>query len=214
MRDYFWDDLLEKFNKEKLKSSKRLTFCWEGYANGRLTVFKLIKEILKEFSKGYDSDIKLIILSDPTYHLFFGRLFGRSTEAAIGKVFKNSKIEVQFLDWTVPNLNYMMQTSDIALIPMLRDKMFQSKPENKLLLYWTAGLPVITGVSPSYTRVMNISGNQGFACEDLKDWLRCIKNLQIKENRIAYLNNSSVYVAKFSSKNLIFQQWEMIFDEI
>ena len=108
----------------------------------------------------------------------------------------------------------MMQTSDIALIPMLQDKMFQSKPENKLLSFWTAGLPVITGVSPSYTRVMKVSGNREFVCEDFKDWRRCINNLQIKENRIAYLNNASVYVANFSSKNLIFEQWEMIFDEI
>ena len=214
VRDYFWDDLPRNFNNQKLKSSKRLTFCWEGFTNGRLTVFKSIKQILNEFSKENDVDVKLIIISNPTYHLFFGKIIGKSTEAAIEKIFKNVKIDVEFLDWTIPNLNYMMQTSDIALIPMLQDKMFQSKPENKLLSFWTAGLPVITGVSPSYTRVMKVSGNREFVCEDFKDWRRCINNLQIKENRIAYLNNASVYVANFSSKNLIFEQWEMIFDEI
>jgi len=47
------------------------------------------------------------------------------------------------------------------------------QPENKLLLFWSLGVPVIDTNTKSYSRVMK-SINEDYLCDSLEEWQRKI----------------------------------------
>jgi hypothetical protein len=59
----------------------------------------------------------------------------------------------------------------MAIIPIdLSDNFNAGKPENKLILLWKIGIPVITSATPAYVRAMQAE-NLDMYCYTEKEWV-------------------------------------------
>jgi hypothetical protein len=79
-------------------------------------------------------------------------------------------VKVAVCEWDATVLSAVAGFCDLAIIPMFLDRGFyRNKPENKLLLFWRLGLPVITSATPAYKRTMQEAGVDTY-CETAQEW--------------------------------------------
>ena len=71
------------------------------------------------------------------------------------KVFNSVKLHL----WDESTCSDIIRNCDLAVIPIdLSDPFAFGKPENKLLLFWGMGMPVVTSAIPAYVRAMQAVG--------------------------------------------------------
>ena len=95
------------------------------------------------------------------------------TLQAVQSIFPN----VCFHEWTESDFAEILCSCDLAVIPLdLRDPFASGKPENKLLLLWRMGVPVVTSASPAYVRAMN-AANLDYTAKNNSDWYSILSKL-------------------------------------
>jgi glycosyltransferase involved in cell wall biosynthesis len=155
--DFVVTESLFSKNSFELVDPRRACVLWEGLSGGlsRIAVdlFKLLGSI--------DEEILLNVVTDPEIYLVGDRYIATDTKKYLQKLARRFGIEVRFWSWSKENLNSAIECSDfgIILIPT-GDKTMQNKPENKLVLLSSFGLPVLVSSTPSYKRYLESAGGQ------------------------------------------------------
>ena len=86
----------------------------------------------------------------------------------------------------------------------------QIKPENKLILMWSLGLPVISSHTKSNVRVMK-QNNIKWYCHNLKEWKdSIIEFLESEEHKLDYENKIINYLNKYYTSNNITSKWDKV----
>jgi hypothetical protein len=146
----------------------RLKLVWEGQA-GTLFSMKTIIDALNEVS----DLIELHVVTDPSTPRWYGRL-GKLTPQ---EMLKDLRCPVRHSVWRKSDFAGHIVAADLALAPMdLRHPMVAGKPENKLVLLWKLGMPVLTGATIAYRRAMAAAGLD-MVCESPADWIDKIRSL-------------------------------------
>jgi len=100
----------------------------------------------------------------------FGESFLPNTASGKGSL-------VYLYHWNLEMLSRIITGCDIAIIPLdINNPLMRGKPENKLILFWRMGLPVVVSATPAYERVMKQSG-QELCCRDTGEWIRNLESL-------------------------------------
>lgn len=157
--DHFGGDL--EAPKTDYSRSGRLRLVWEGQST---TLFNLnyIAEPLNELR----DEVELHVVTDPFVHRFFGK-YGRHPST---DVLEGIRCEKHFHPWGKDSFSRHIKAADVALIPIWPDhRMSRAKPENKLVLLWQLGMPVLTSDTPAYVRAMGEAG-MDMACAGLDEW--------------------------------------------
>jgi hypothetical protein len=116
-----------------------------------------------------------------------------------------------FLPWSITNLVESARLSECGLLPLSRNKNSWLKAENRLLIMWKLGLPVLFSNTPAYTRVAQISGATNGSCENSDDWAekfslwRSRPDLAQKE-----VDLGRAYITKYHSDELFLSKWDSI----
>ena len=208
VRDYFEKDILKFKKSYQLSSKDEVNILWEGLSSGNLKIFKLLRKILENFSH---FKINLFFLTDTKYCKIGGKYFCQPTENILKKVFYGTNIKVIIKQWNNQNFSKYASYCDLALIPIPNDPIMELKPENKLILLWSIGIPTITSDLLSYKRVMD-EIKQDYYCSSIEDWHNKLKKLLYSQKtRLDYINAATKYIKKNSSKEVIFKQWDKIF---
>lgn len=192
--DNFNDDI--KITKSNYNIHKRgeLHILWEGFSHGNIKIFHKLKEILSKID--YKS-VHLHIITDPMYCRIGGAYFCTPTYKIISSIFNNTAISTHLYDWNSSTFSNLAVICDFALIPIPNDPVMQMKPENKLILLWTLGLPVLITPTPSYKRVLTEAKLNHYLCNDNDDWGLAIKRISDnKTERIEYLKRVKDYLIK------------------
>ncbi len=209
MRDYFEDDLKVKKSDYALSNKNEINVLWEGLSHGNEKIFQMLREILSKV-KGFKVNLHLV--SDPSMCRLGGKLVCRSTPSVIANIFSDTDIRTYFYSWCTATFSAIAASCDFALIPIPDDAVMRNKPENKLLLLWTIGLPVITTDTPAYKRVMNSSGILA-SCAKLDDWGKVIEDLALSiDKRKDHMKNANKYLVQHCSKISIENVWDKVFD--
>jgi glycosyltransferase involved in cell wall biosynthesis len=100
----------------------------------------------------------------------------------------------------------------MALIPLsLTDPLYKGKPENKLLLFWRMGIPVVTSATPAYTRAMEGCGLP-MACRTSDDWIRILEHyMSDKEARRDAGQRGLSYTNEHYSEESTLKRWDDVF---
>jgi hypothetical protein len=209
VRDYFGADIHSKKVAYNLRSSNELHILWEGLSHGNIKIFRYLRDIADSIS-GFK--IHLHIATDPVYCKVGGRLFCSSTFEVLRKIFKDSSARFHLYDWSSVTFSAIAASCDLAVIPIPHDSTMMGKPENKMLLLWQIGLPVIASNTESYSRVMAKAGLNYVAATPLQ-WREMILNLaKSKENRLAYMKNAEIYLSRFCAEEVIISSWCNVFN--
>jgi hypothetical protein len=215
VRDYFYDDLADLFLKkqvEKIPIQNEINILWEGFLHGQTKIEKQFKEILFSITDSLKLNINFHVVTDEHKCFLFGKYFCSPTLKVLQKKLSHRNINIYFYPWSPNNLISASKKCDFAIIPTLNESFFQSKPENKLILLWMLGLPVLTGYTPSYSRVLKDSDNYSCLCQSCDQWADMAKLMLEKEFRDKCNSNANIYIDTYASKQLIIDTWSKIFE--
>ena len=179
-------------------------FFWEGQA-GNLRQLRLIAPVIER-----QSGRSMRIVSDEQFGMFGGRLLVRDSRKYCNKLFSN----LEFLEWTVDNVNLAARKSSLGVIPLdLSDKFVAAKPENKLIYMWLLGLFVLCSPTESYSMLVNQTGVD-FTCKTEEQWQDSIdfwlKDARYREESTRYLHEYAL--VHYSDKSLQ-KKWLNAFEQ-
>jgi hypothetical protein len=208
MRDFYGLDLSARKLSYHLSSPRTLNVLWEGFAHGNVRAFEMLRDLLATVD-GFR--VKAHIVTDSRYCRFGGGHLCKATYQVLEQVFRGSRVGFHLYDWNALTFSAIATRCDLAVIPVQDDPIAQSKPENKLLLMWSMGLPVVTSNTASYARVMKSVGAD-LACAHLADWREKIGQLASSEEfRVSHMQAAARYVADHCSEDAISKTWDSVF---
>lgn len=148
-----------QINVKNLKNNVKV--FWEGLPYN-LNGFKVIPK----------NSFFYNIVSDSNYYMYYGKLGKIKTETYINKFLNIKKSQFQLLNWSLQKIIETAKDSHIGILPLdIYKKMNQFKAENRLLIMWRLGLPVLASKTKAYSRVLKNCNNVGLINEEC-DWLK------------------------------------------
>jgi hypothetical protein len=210
-RDYFESDIRQIKTSHELAQLHEIHVLWEGLSHGNEIIFKELRDILSTI-EGFR--IHLHVVTDPAYCRFGARHFCDTTVSVLQRVFRHSSISCHFYEWNRVTFSAIAASCDFAVIPIPNDPVMRAKPENKLLLLWSVGLPVITTATLSYKRVMTAVGSEALSCTTRKDWTNAI-NIVLSSSawRAGHMDSVTEYLTTNCSKSVLLSSWEEVFGD-
>ena len=186
--DYMEVDFRRRSKDISLKKNS-LDIFWEGkiYSLKHLKIFnKLSEKLKKKIHFHILTNLKVEVIPNMYY------LKAKSISNAF-----NFNFTIH--PWTKENVYKVSDFCDIGIIPLnMRDKVAFNKCENKLILMWILGLPVITTATPAYCKAMKNLSNQRL-CSNLIDW---------ENNLTKFLESSEIEI-----KNDLFEIEQKLYNE-
>ena len=118
-------------------------------------------------------------------------------------------VHINFVDWSPQNLVYFSRKSTLGVIPISGLQGYNHlKAENRLLIMWRLGLPVLTSPLRSYTRVMRDAQINGI-CKDSAEWQTKTQRLiESKGLREEFIAKSRIYLEKNHNLGDILAKWD------
>jgi hypothetical protein len=139
----------------------RLKLVWEGQA-GTLRSMQVLRGPLNALK----DKVELHVVTDPSVPRWYGRLGTLPAAELLAGI----DCPVRFTPWRKETFSGHITAADLAVIPMdFSHPMFAQKPENKLVLLWKLGMPVLAGPTPAYRRAMGAAGLD-MICETERRW--------------------------------------------
>jgi len=208
VRDYFGSEGLTVKKQYGLSRRGELNVFWEGFAHGNKRIFEMLRNILNNVA---NYKVRVHIVTDPTYCRVGSKHLCQPTYSVLKKVFIHSNVSFHLYDWNSVTFSAIASACDLALIPLPDEPQLWNKPENKLLLLWTVGLPTITSSTPAYSRVMRSVGG-GYTCGNIEEWGRQIEELASSEElRIKHMTAALGYLNEHCADDVLLRAWAEIF---
>ena len=205
----FQDGEVQKV-KQNFKSGEVFKFVWEGMA-GNLPAFLVIHDALKEIQKRHRFTLHLV--TDIEYYRWLRNVSKASTKNLIRKVLDVD--EVYLYEWNEEMFSTICTACDLALIPIPLDKpMYAGKPENKLLLFWRMGIPVVTSATPAYIRAMQGCG-LSMTCQTTQDWVRVLERYMEDETARREAGQAGMaYAAEAYGDEVLLKRLDNVFESV
>lgn len=147
--------------KEDYPRSSKLKIVWEGQST-TLPNLRVIREPLNELR----DSLELHVVTDPIILRYFGRFGAYPALAALEGI----ECEKHYHPWDRKSFSRHIAACDLGVIPIDRfNALAWGKPENKLVLLWQLGMPVLATATPVYRRVMDAAGVD-MTCSTVREW--------------------------------------------
>ena len=195
-------------SKQSYGADGPINLVWEGLGTN-LRWFSEIAEPLRDLHRGVG--VKLHLVTQVEYREYvmrFGKRLAHEQVADLG-------VPTRIYQWDATTIGPICAACDIGVIPLPLDRPFESqKPENKLVLLWRFGLPVVTTATAAYVRTMAAAG-QDLVCRTADDWSRILGLLVASERarREAGAGGRSFAAARYSEERLL-ADWDQLFGTI
>lgn len=178
---------------------------WEGLP-ATVDSLRLIKPVLQKI--GHHHPLELNVVTDPVCFRHLGRFGRRNTLDLV----QDLCTQVILHEWNEQTCADIICGCDAAVIPLdLTDPFAAGKPENKLLLLWRMGLPVIASASPAYARAMAAAGLD-LTCANSDDWYIKLENLIADEAARANAGRRGRdYAESHFSEAQLLARWDAVF---
>lgn len=192
--------------------SQTFTLLWEGLGYTLKHLLNISNQI-EAFL--INKNAKLVIVTNLSFNKWSSK-FGRvETIKYIEPALRRVWNQIELVEWTTDSLKRASATSDIAVIPITAgDKFAEAKPENKLLSYWTLGLPALCSPTAAYARVLKAVGDETLLVPESR-WLDALNKSYEQSKRsslfpIERKNLYSAYLTQFHSKEVLAKKWDNV----
>ena len=206
------DTTVRSLHKKKYKqTSNTFQIVWEGLPQNAY-LLKTVSSVLIKLSKKYKINVNII--TDLKYKGYLNQFYEIQTYKQVDKIFKKNKI-FTLHKWNLKNYYKIILKNDLAIIPTdLKDNFIAGKPENKLLLFWRLGLPVITSASNAYYRTMKNAKLTNY-CFDDDDWYSQIEKLILNEQKrkLIALRGKKYAEEKYSNERIL-KKWDNVYSKV
>lgn len=193
------------------KSHERKLF-WEGQpgTHAGLSEISIPLQVLSR-----EMEIQLSIITDPEYFSYNNRFLKRDSLIHLQKLLGLSGPNLKVHRWTIENLIWHSQNSQLGVIPLdLSKKMTWMKPENRLLIMWRLGLPCLTSPSPAFSRIEKLLGIN-LTCATQLQWIDKIRNFllspSVSEQQVIV---GQEYIREFHSESRLLFKWDTVVQSV
>ena len=188
------------------------SLMWEGLpftAKGLLLLENAFREIRKS------QPITLEMVTDLTYPLLLGRFFYRRTEGILGNIPEILGSDFKLTKWSLESVVNTAKKSRISVLPLDPNAPLNPlKAENRLLMMWRVGLPVLASPSLAYSRVMAATGLEGI-CSTPSEWSdKIVEMLESPERRLNSVERGQQYIRDTHSEALLLKTWDALFESV
>lgn len=194
--------------KTSYSASDPFRIVWEGQPNS-LTHLELIMPVLLELRNKYN--IVLDIITDT--HGF--RVLGSYSKYSVCDYLESTGLPYVFHEWSTKNLSHYASNADLAILPVYaKDEVTYNKPENRLLIFWSMGVPTLTSSTPAYKRTMQSAGLFEY-CTDLSDWYAKLESFILSKSKREQSGKSGLkYYLSHHTDSHRFAQWDKVFSAL
>lgn len=194
--------------KTNYERSDVLRIVWEGLSVN-VVQLREIGSVLHDLSERHQLQLELI--TDAVMPRYFGRLGSARTREMAQRIY--SPVVVH--PWKEQTFSDLVCACDVAIIPIdLSDPFAAGKPENKLLLLWRTGIPVVASATPAYRRSM-LGAGLDLCCDNSEDWHAALEQLIGDEARRRYAGEKGrAFVELNFNEANIFKAWDSVFRSI
>lgn len=190
---------------ESKKISEKLELFWEGLPYN----FNGLKVIPK------NNKINFNIVSDLEYYLYYGKLLKLPSNIYLQYLLKINKNCLNLKSWTLNNIIDVAKKSNIGVLPLdTTKKMNLFKAENRLLIMWRLGLPVICSNTHAYSRVLANLNNVGLINQE-SNWIEYTASIKkYYPDLIWQAEQGKKYLKLNHSDEVLLEKWRNVFREI
>jgi hypothetical protein len=155
------------------------------------------------------------IVTDLTYNNILGTYWTNDTSDYINRKLNLSVDNYSISQWSLDSLAQSAKNSNIAVLPLnINKSMNLYKAENRLLIMWRLGLPVLASPTLSYTRVINEINTIGI-CNSSSDFDNVISNLlHHEEELLNQVNEGRNYMSKNHTDEILIHKWNKVIESI
>ena len=166
------------------------------------------------FAKNEELNFELNILTNLNGYRYMNKYQEINLVKMMSKQLKSKNLNTNLLQWSVNALVTHAQESTIGVIPISGFKGYNHlKAENRLLIMWRLGLPVLTSPLASYRRVMVNAEIDGI-CVDREEWNKKLSNLfKSSDMREEFISKSRLYLEKRHNLNDILKKWDFVLEK-
>lgn len=197
------------FRKSDYRAHQPLRLVWEGVGDS-LFGFEEVADALSQVNR--EIPLELHLFTDLEF-----RPMNHFRHLQAKKIMSQILPEVRFYlyEWNASMLAAVATQCDLALIPVARKKpMNRAKPENRQLLFWRMGVPVVTSSTPAYDRVAAKAGLKA-TFDTSADWLEGLRAYAAQEDlRRHNAQAGAIYVADQASDEILRHRWERLFETL
>ena len=194
-----------KSRKTDFRTGQVFKIAWEGLPSN-LRQLAVIRDVLRGLVAKHE--IELHVITDPIMPKYWGHLGQIKTADAVRKIFPRSI----FHPWNEESCATILAGCELAVIPVdLADPFTRGKPENKLLLLWKIGMPVVTSATPAYERAMASAGLD-HVCRTDADWTQALEQMIASDDlrKTAAVRGYEYSMANFAEEQM-FARWDTAF---
>jgi glycosyltransferase involved in cell wall biosynthesis len=186
-----------------------LNLVWEGQAEN-IPALEVVAEALAASPLGDRTVVHLF--TDLAYYRYMRRVGRRSSVKLGRRLFRRA----YFYEWNAHLFAPVVTACDLALVPVdLTTPLTAGKPENKLLLFWRLGMPVIASASDAYERVASEAGVPGMTARDAADWRAALERYGPDDDaRREAAGRGRRYVEEHHSQAQLLARWDRVFDSV
>jgi len=209
--DFHEEFPMRKFNKTVLKTNKP-TLLWEGLpftAKGLLQLEKFFTQA------AVTKSVTLEMVTNLEYPLLFGKYFLQDTKRIIGEIPSVLGNNFKITEWSLQAVVEAAAKSHIAVLPLDPSASLNHlKAENRLLMMWRVGLPVLASPSLAYSRVMKTVDVDGI-CSTPEQWdLKISELLESQELCGELVEKGQQYIRDTHSERNVLKSWDELFESV
>jgi hypothetical protein len=185
-----------------------LRLFWEGQPQNLDGFAPALEGALRDLQR--ELRVSVHVATDSTY----GRWFNRVGTAHTARVLERLPVPWQLHEWATTDLPELAARCDVGVIPLdLHNAFAVGKPENKLLIMWRLGLPVVTSTTPAYDRTMRAAGLQS-TCRTREDWVAALRALAQPAARAAAAEAGQRYLEAQHTDERLLAQWDRLLEDV
>lgn len=191
--------------KEEFEPHTPFRLVWEGLP-GTLASLSQFAVVVEKIAKQFP--IELVVVTDRQCFRYLGSIGQIRADRCISRMSRCYR----WSEWQEANLARRITECDLAVIPLDQNDPFANgKPENKLILFWRLGMPVLVSATPAYRRAMQGAGLDLY-CTGLDEWEEKILRLaQDKELRREAGRRGCSYAEAHCGEEKLLQRWDAVF---
>ena len=200
----------ERRAKTGYRASEVFRLVWEGLPENVVT-FRAIAAVLRDLRRRRPFELHLV--TDRMRARGSNHIWMVPTERLVRDVLRMDGVHLH--EWSQAALTEVATGCDLAVIPIpLGNRMLAGKPENKLILFWRMGLPVLTSATPAYLRTMAAAGLD-MACRTDEEWTRGLERCMDDEavRRDAGQRGREYACQTYTVENLL-RRWDDAFSSV
>ena len=200
-----FQNMVARTVKRDYSANQPFRFVWEGLPS-TLASLELLRPVLLNLRRKHP--LELHVVTDLQYYRFLGQFGKSSTLKAARRVLPDAYLH----KWNEMDCSEIICSCDLAVIPVALDDRFSvGKPENKMLLFWRMGMPVVSSATPAYTRAMKAAGID-LSCSTEAHWQATLERVMVDDTlRRDAGDRGQAYVSREFGDEVLLARWDMVF---